>query len=245
MPNQIVPLINIQLKGATNAIKETIIDHGGTIAAAVNDFNTIKAAANFNKFDPAYLDGATNLSQINSFGQFRNYGSLSFQIWDYEAPNVAAFGSNNNLDFRFHVRLFQGTTLILIPEHYIYRADNSIGSPQYYPVGTNDTNFAVKLPTSLITVGTEKYARIMVNIKRLKELNPLATKMQAGFMMFSGNNFVHQALVKMKIKNSVNDMLTDNHYGSFSTLITPNYQTATVPPPDRYYHIYTEYELQI
>lgn len=49
-----------------------ITAHGGIITTG--DFTDIKSQTAFNAFDPNYLKGATDISGVNSLGQYRCYG---------------------------------------------------------------------------------------------------------------------------------------------------------------------------
>jgi uncharacterized delta-60 repeat protein len=55
----------------TNIRQSRNID--GTAGTTSNTFSVLRNGANFSKFDPAYLQGATQLSEVNAFSQWRNY----------------------------------------------------------------------------------------------------------------------------------------------------------------------------
>lgn len=61
--------------GSNTTIAGAIIEGGanaGTVSSTLN-FNALKALANINKFDPAFKEGATTLSEIVKTTQFRGY----------------------------------------------------------------------------------------------------------------------------------------------------------------------------
>ena len=63
-----VPLTNVSITSIRNARNAD-----GTGGTTSNTFSVLRDGAVFGLFDPTYLAGATTLSQINTFGQFRNY----------------------------------------------------------------------------------------------------------------------------------------------------------------------------
>ena len=64
-----VPLNNVKY----SKIKDEVIGTGGSVSSTNYDITDLANAANYSLFDPIYLDGATNKSQIRKIGQFRNY----------------------------------------------------------------------------------------------------------------------------------------------------------------------------
>jgi hypothetical protein len=45
----------------------------GTAGTTSNTYSVLRNGANFSRFDPTYLQGATQLSQVNAFSQWRGY----------------------------------------------------------------------------------------------------------------------------------------------------------------------------
>lgn len=48
-------------------------NNDGTAGTTSNTFSVLRNGADFSRFDPNFLQGATQLSQINSFSQWRGY----------------------------------------------------------------------------------------------------------------------------------------------------------------------------
>lgn len=64
-----VPLSNVK----RSDVRLAVISTGGSVPASGYKFSDLVAAADWSRFDPAYLDGATSKAGIVHIGQFRGY----------------------------------------------------------------------------------------------------------------------------------------------------------------------------
>ena len=69
-----VPLTNLTI----THIRNEVIGTGGSVPTTNITFAMLRDAATWERFDPAYLDGATSKAQITKAGQFRNYPRAIF-----------------------------------------------------------------------------------------------------------------------------------------------------------------------
>jgi hypothetical protein len=90
----------------------------GSAGTTSNTFSVLRDNAIFSKFDPAYLAGATNLSQVTKFSQWRNYPNSAFII---NSINLICYDIDNNQTTVSPIQLIVGTWDV---NGEIYRSTN-------------------------------------------------------------------------------------------------------------------------
>jgi hypothetical protein len=102
------------------------IDGTGYNGSAPYSFQTLRNGALYNKFDPTYLNGATSLSQINSFSQWRNYPRPAGTVWQ-EISNTSGNG--------LRVGLYDGTKAVACGGSGGIPGNARISTATYIPSG--------------------------------------------------------------------------------------------------------------
>lgn len=135
-----VPLTNLTLRDIANEVEFT----SGTTFSNPLSFETIRNAADFAGFNPTYLDGATILSDIKSFGQFRGYPSGS----DYKTAILEFYLPSSNTsgtywDIRVAVYdVKTGVDVLLGTIQWKFESPGT-STVSCYPSGYNGTTAAV------------------------------------------------------------------------------------------------------
>lgn len=80
------PITLTDIKNARNS--------DGTNGTTSNIYSFLRNGADFSKFDTNYLNGATTLSQINNFSQWRNYPINTLNV--IQTNGIVWFGVSNN-----------------------------------------------------------------------------------------------------------------------------------------------------
>lgn len=128
--------------GDNSTIAGAIVEGGATLGTVsdVDNFNELKGLANIDKFDPLYIDGATDLSGIVETIQFRGYPILVC-----DAPT--AFSGGQSYPSSQSVQLGSGTGEVIldfeafgVPDRFIMHYDDTVVIDTGYR-GTSNYDF--------------------------------------------------------------------------------------------------------
>lgn len=137
-----VPLTNVTLRDIANEVEFT----SGTTFSNPLSFETIRNAADFAGFNPTYLDGAASLSDVKSFGQFRDYpGGGDFLT---VRLRIQATSSNTPPGTRFDTRIAiydvqTGVDVLLDTIQWKLTTPPATATVSAYPSGYNGSTGSV------------------------------------------------------------------------------------------------------
>lgn len=167
----------------SDIIREVEITSRTTFIGTVS-FSSVISLSTFPYFDTAYLNGATDLSGIKSFGQYRNYPTTN----SYQAIGVGAIVYTNypSSNYTLVATLYDNTSgsTLIGSATFTFTNPGAIATRYNYPLGTDGDSCIMGWGGNGGDPGIRAGVRLWFDKTRFKSVYPSATSLR---IIFTGD----------------------------------------------------------